>query len=131
MKSNTEWELWGKSDPLYGVASWAGRERGGENPWTDEDFYALGEDWLDFDLLETFVETVDPDEEIGGFDLLTMEEMWEQVQKVCASRVEKTKKRGEDVVVWQKGEGEELVCPFTPEALLHIFDTETHGDFVD
>jgi hypothetical protein len=89
------------------------------------------EDWLDFDLLETFVETVDPDEEIGGFDLLTMEEMWEQVQKVCASRVEKTKKRGEDVVVWQKGEGEELVCPFTPEALLHIFDTETHGDFVD
>jgi ubiquinone/menaquinone biosynthesis C-methylase UbiE len=49
MKSNTEWELWGKSDPLYGVASWAGRERGGENPWTDEDFYALGEDWLDFD----------------------------------------------------------------------------------
>jgi ubiquinone/menaquinone biosynthesis C-methylase UbiE len=49
MKSNTEWELWGKSDPLYGVASWAGRERGGANPWTDEEFYALGEDWRDFE----------------------------------------------------------------------------------
>ncbi|HEY4214934.1 MAG TPA: class I SAM-dependent methyltransferase [Steroidobacteraceae bacterium] len=49
MKSNTEWELWGKADPLYGVASWAGRERGGSNPWTDAEFYALGEDWLDFE----------------------------------------------------------------------------------
>jgi SAM-dependent methyltransferase len=49
MKSNTEWELWGKSDPLFGVASWKGRERGGENPWTDEEFYALGEDWRDYE----------------------------------------------------------------------------------
>lgn len=49
MKSNFEWKLWGKNDPLFGVASWPGRERGGENPWTDEEFYALGDDWLDFD----------------------------------------------------------------------------------
>ena len=51
MKSNAEWRLWGKSDPLYGVASWPGRERGGENPWTDEEFYALGEDWHDFNTV--------------------------------------------------------------------------------
>jgi ubiquinone/menaquinone biosynthesis C-methylase UbiE len=49
MKSNVEWRLWGKLDPLYGVASWAGRQRGGKNPWSDEEFYALGEDWHDFD----------------------------------------------------------------------------------
>jgi ubiquinone/menaquinone biosynthesis C-methylase UbiE len=49
MKSNVEWNLWGKLDPLYGVASWAGRQRGGQNPWTDDEFYALGEDWHDFD----------------------------------------------------------------------------------
>jgi SAM-dependent methyltransferase len=49
MKSNAEWKLWGKRDPLYGVASWPGRERNGANPWTDKDFYALGEDWRDFD----------------------------------------------------------------------------------
>jgi len=23
MKSNIEWKMWGKSDPLYGVATWA------------------------------------------------------------------------------------------------------------
>ncbi len=89
------------------------------------------EDWLDLDLIDRFVENAKPDEEIGGFDLLSMDEMWEQVQKVGSSRVERTKKRGEEVIVWQKTVGEELVCPFTPESLLQIFDVETHGDFVD
>jgi ubiquinone/menaquinone biosynthesis C-methylase UbiE len=49
MKSNTEWKLWGKLDPLFGVASWAGRQRGGKNPWSDDEFYALGDAWHDFD----------------------------------------------------------------------------------
>jgi len=47
--SNAEWEQWGESDPFWGVASWAGRERGGENPWTPGEFYELGRsDWADF-----------------------------------------------------------------------------------
>lgn len=47
--SNIEWRKWGRDDPFYGVASWAGRQRGGANPWTAEDFYALGRsDWADF-----------------------------------------------------------------------------------
>jgi cyclopropane fatty-acyl-phospholipid synthase-like methyltransferase len=49
MKSNHEWKEWGKVDPLYAVASWKGRDKGGDNPWTDEEFYALGQsDWEDF-----------------------------------------------------------------------------------
>jgi SAM-dependent methyltransferase len=47
--SNTEWKVWGRLDPLWGVASWPGRERDGATPWTDEEFYALGSDWHDFD----------------------------------------------------------------------------------
>jgi SAM-dependent methyltransferase len=48
-RSNVEWAYWGKRDPLWGVASWPGRERTGAKPWTDADFYALGEsDWKDF-----------------------------------------------------------------------------------
>lgn len=49
LKSNAEWELWGKDDPLWGVASWASKQKDGSSPWTEEEFYALGEsDWLDF-----------------------------------------------------------------------------------
>ena len=47
--SNIEWRRWGADDPFYGVATWKGRQRGGTNPWTAEDFYALGQsDWADF-----------------------------------------------------------------------------------
>lgn len=50
-KSNIEWKFWGKHDPLWGVAAWKGRRKEGPNPWTDEDFYALGaSDWRDFAL---------------------------------------------------------------------------------
>jgi len=49
MKSNHEWKEWGKVDPLYAVASWKDRDKSGRNPWTDEEFYALGKsDWEDF-----------------------------------------------------------------------------------
>jgi len=89
------------------------------------------EDWLDFDRIDAFVENFDLSEEIGGFDLLTMEEMWENLEKVTSSRVERTKKMGEDVIVWRRESGEEQVCPFNPESVMTIFDVETHGDFVD
>ena len=48
-ESNIEWQKWGDVDPLWGVAAWVGRERQGRAPWTDEEFYKLGEmDWQDF-----------------------------------------------------------------------------------
>jgi SAM-dependent methyltransferase len=47
--SNAEWHQWGRDDPFYGVAAWAGRQRGGSNPWTAPEFYALGQSmWPDF-----------------------------------------------------------------------------------
>jgi SAM-dependent methyltransferase len=47
--SSLDWKKWGEVDPLFGVASWAGRRRGDDLPWTDEEFYGLGrEDWEDF-----------------------------------------------------------------------------------
>lgn len=49
LKSNAEWKQWGKDDPLFGVAAWAGKEKDGSSPWTEEEFYAVGEsDWRDF-----------------------------------------------------------------------------------
>jgi hypothetical protein len=89
------------------------------------------EDWLDFDLIDIFLQNVTPDEEIGGFDLLDMEEMWQYVQRVAATRVARTNKKNEEVIEWRKKSGEELVCPFTPDTLIRIFDVESHGNFVD
>lgn len=51
MKTNLEWQVWGNVDPLWGVAAWKDRRRGGAHPWTDDEFYALGKDWLQFDRI--------------------------------------------------------------------------------
>lgn len=49
VSSNIEWEKWGEVDPLYGVATRTGKERGGIAPWTDEEFFEFGRsDWQDF-----------------------------------------------------------------------------------
>src|SRR5579862_7611399 len=49
LRSNTEWKQWGKEDPLWGVVSWANKQKDGDAPWTKEEFYALGEsDFQDF-----------------------------------------------------------------------------------
>lgn len=51
LKSNAEWKQWGKDDPLWGVASWANKQKGGCSEWTEEEFYELGQsDWRDFFL---------------------------------------------------------------------------------
>jgi len=47
--SNREWQRWGEVDPLWGVSSWAGKQAGGADAWTEEEFFALGRsDWADF-----------------------------------------------------------------------------------
>lgn len=49
-KSNLEWKEWGRNDPLFGVASWPGKQKGGSAPWTDAEFYELGKsDWAVFE----------------------------------------------------------------------------------
>jgi ubiquinone/menaquinone biosynthesis C-methylase UbiE len=49
LRSNAEWKQWGKDDPLWAVSSWANKQKGGDAPWTHEEFYALGEsDHRDF-----------------------------------------------------------------------------------
>lgn len=49
LASNQEWKKWGELDPLFGVASWQNKEGGGSSPWTNQEFYQLGElDWEGF-----------------------------------------------------------------------------------
>ena len=46
LPSNKEWEVWGEIDPLFGVATWKGKEKDGTNPWTTDEFYEAGRaDW--------------------------------------------------------------------------------------
>lgn len=49
LATDQEWKVWGQHDPMYGVAAWVGRDKMGNNPWTESDFFELGRrDWADF-----------------------------------------------------------------------------------
>ena len=88
------------------------------------------EDFLDYDLIDRFVENTKGSEEIGGIDLLTMDDMWNEVRRIGGTRVTLT---GDNVEWTHKGKTgvSKNVCAFTPETLLQIYDVETKGNAVD
>ncbi len=89
------------------------------------------EDFLDYDLIERFLAQVESGHEFGGFDLLTMTEMREQVERVCGRRFAVTQKTGEELVEWVRDDGSRQVCPLTPRTLIDILDSETRGTVID
>lgn len=84
-------------------------------------------DFADYDLIERFEATAGPSEEIEGFDLLTLEEMWDEVKRVSGNRVKLVHELKGDRVEWEHL-GKTEVCVYTPETVLHIFDAETRGN---
>jgi hypothetical protein len=92
------------------------------------------EDFLDYDLIDRFVENTGGTEEIGGIDLLTMDDMWNEVRRVGGSRVTLLHGTDGDKVEWtHKGKTgvQKNTCAFTPETLMEIYDVETKGNAVD
>ncbi|HEY6007201.1 MAG TPA: hypothetical protein VIU40_02690 [Geobacteraceae bacterium] len=89
------------------------------------------EDWLDFDVIDTFAANVSESEEIDGFELVGYDEMWQYLEKVAPGRVARTQKGGQSLVSWRRKSGEERECPYTPQSLVDIFDAETEGNYVD
>lgn len=89
------------------------------------------EDFIDFDLIERFESKVGKDEEFGGFELISMQQMWDHVKELCSDRLSKTLKDGEEVVVWTRGDKKSHSLPYKPKTLLDILDFETKGNYVD
>ena len=92
------------------------------------------EDFLDYDLLDRFVENSSGNEEIGGIELLTMDDMWNEVKRIGGERIKLVHDSSGDRVEWlHKGKSglHSQICDYTPETLLTIYDVETGGNPVD
>lgn len=90
-------------------------------------FWRKENDFLDYDLVDRFIENIAPDDEIGGLELLTMDEMWNEVKRVAGKRVNLSNETLEWSHVDKYGV-DPRVCPYTPESLLDIYNSETRGN---
>jgi len=88
------------------------------------------EDFLDYDIIDRFIENAGQNAEIGGYELLTTEQMWDRLRGICGKRVQKTQKAGEQLIEWT-GERGFKTCAFTPQSIIEIFDIETRDNPVD
>lgn len=84
-------------------------------------------DFADYDLIDRFAATAAPSEEIDGLDLLTLDEMWNEVKRIGGNRIKLVHELKGDTVEWDHL-GKTEVCVYTPETVLHIFDAETRGN---
>jgi hypothetical protein len=91
-------------------------------------------DFVDYDLIEKFVENAGSNKDLGGFDLLTMDDMWNELKRIAGTRVKLVRDTTGDKVEWVyqgKTGTKTQVCGYTPETLMTIFDVETKGSPVD
>lgn len=91
-------------------------------------------DFLDYDLIDRFIENTKGTEEIGGVDLLTLDDMWNEVRRIGGSRVTLVHGTNGDSVEWThrgKTGVHKNTCAYTPETLMQIYDVETKGNAVD
>jgi hypothetical protein len=89
-------------------------------------------DFVDYELVDTFMVHLNPDHEFSGFELLTLEQMWQELQHREPHRVMLGKRRGATVIRWQHlaedGTMHEDVLPYDAPSLMTVFDAETRGD---
>jgi hypothetical protein len=87
-------------------------------------------DFMYFELIDDLLAQVTDDQEFEGYVLMSMEEMWEHLQKIEPEHLSREQRTHGEVVVWkreQEGEEKTEICPFTPKNLMTIFDVETKG----
>ncbi len=89
-------------------------------------------DFADYELIDHFLEHLSPENEFEGFQLMTMDEMWSELQNLEPKRIWMEKQHGEKVLHWQHlgrdGNLREDIYRFSPEVLMALFDKESRGD---
>lgn len=87
-------------------------------------------DFLDYDMIDRFLDHAGGNEEIGGIELLTMDDLWNEVHRIAGKRVKRVQETTGELIEWVH-QGRKNVCLYSPETLMEIFDAETKGNPVD
>lgn len=114
----------------YEIRKELGRANTGERRFIK--WWRRENDFVDYELVDTFLENLVPDHEFSGFELLTAEQMWDELHRRVPKRLALDRHRGQPVIRWQRrnedGSLQEQLVPFEAESIIQVFDEETRGD---
>ncbi len=85
-------------------------------------------DFLDYDLIDRFLRNTRDGEEIGGVELMTMDDLWRETKRIVGNRLTLLHEGVHDRIRWMHRGKKEMrtdYCAYSPRALRAIFDVET------
>jgi hypothetical protein len=87
-----------------------------------------GHRFVDFDLIDRFLDRAGPDETFEGFELLDIEQMWQVLIDLDPDKLVRVKGEEGEMIewVWSESDGKEKknIYPFSPEGIMTIVDDE-------
>lgn len=90
-------------------------------------------DFVDYELVESFLDRLESGQSFSGFELLDMEQMLAVLNRWPDVDVSVEHRTHGDFIHWEHQEnGRKVVeqLPYTAASLMHIFDRETGGDTI-
>ena len=90
--------------------------------------WGAGHTFIDFDLIDRFIGTLDHKGAIEGFELLDIEQIWQVLIELDPDKLVRVNGPQGEVIewLWRDSDGREKknVYPFTPEGIMTIIDDE-------
>lgn len=108
-----------------------GRKQGKEfiRWWRNEN------DFVDFELIDRYLQATGKSAEIENFELLNKEEMWTILTRWKPEGLRRYKTKGGEKIEWhhlgKDGQDKTYSCPYNARTIMSIFDTETQGDTIE
>lgn len=88
-------------------------------------------DFVDYELIDHFLDTVNEDEEYEDYELLDAEAMWANLKSRLADRVSREKRKTGEMIFWKRPGKQDQSCLFSPKSIMTIFDVETRGNVIE
>jgi hypothetical protein len=89
-------------------------------------------DFADYELIGSFMQNSRSDHEIGGYELLDIEQMWQALLRWAPKGLVRVNTSKGEVLEWTKTgldrNTHTYICSFSAETLMMIFDEQTRGD---
>jgi hypothetical protein len=111
------------------IAQQIGQRRGDSDQFVR--WWRKENDFVDYELIDRFLDELEEGQEIDGYELIDTETMWHHLKSRLGESVVREKHKAGEMIVWTRpGKGDEC-CRFSAEAIMAIFDEETGGNVIE